>query len=176
MRMKPIPKDAGCLWEARSPQELHDLQLHSASAAPARTISGDTGKTFAFSLHGVMPPLVRSQFARVVKGVDLRSTAGNCAWVRTPQLTFFDKVQETRRVCDRVAHRICTLTRRFGQCSRTWQTTQSQQGRLTPGTRMVMTKSRRGGGIEPLHVSMPRELKSRPSTSPTHHGNKKVRA
>jgi hypothetical protein len=23
----------------------------------------------------------------VVKGVDLRSTAGNCAWVRTPQLT-----------------------------------------------------------------------------------------
>ena len=30
---------------------------------------------------------------------------------------------------------------------------------------------RRGGGIEPLHVSMPRELKSRPSTSPTHHGS-----
>ena len=29
-----------------------------------------------------------SQFARVVKGVDLRSTAGNCAWARTPQLTF----------------------------------------------------------------------------------------
>ena len=26
------------------------------------------------------------QFARVVKGVDLRSTASNCAWVRTPQL------------------------------------------------------------------------------------------
>ena len=29
---------------------------------------------------------------------------------------------------------------------------------------------RQGGGIEPLHVSMPRELKSRPSTSPTHPG------
>lgn len=29
------------------------------------------------------------QFARVVKGVDLRSTAGHCAWVRTPQLTLF---------------------------------------------------------------------------------------
>ena len=29
----------------------------------------------------------RSQFARVVKGVDLRSTTGNCAWVQTPQLT-----------------------------------------------------------------------------------------
>ena len=28
------------------------------------------------------------QFARVAKGVDLRSTAGNCAWARTPQLTF----------------------------------------------------------------------------------------
>ena len=28
------------------------------------------------------------QFARAAKGVDLRSTAGNCAWVRTPQLTF----------------------------------------------------------------------------------------
>ena len=27
------------------------------------------------------------QFARVAKGVDLRSTAGNCAWARTPQLT-----------------------------------------------------------------------------------------
>ena len=30
---------------------------------------------------------IACQFARVVKGVDLRSTAGNCAWVRTPQLT-----------------------------------------------------------------------------------------
>ena len=29
---------------------------------------------------------------------------------------------------------------------------------------------RRGGGIEPLHVSMPLELKSSPSTSPTHPG------
>ena len=29
---------------------------------------------------------------------------------------------------------------------------------------------RRRGGIEPLHVSMPRELKSRPGTSPTHPG------
>ena len=29
------------------------------------------------------------QFARVVKGVDLRSTGGNSAWVRTPQLTCF---------------------------------------------------------------------------------------
>ena len=35
----------------------------------------------------LLPPSGRSQFARVVKGVDLRSTAGNCAWARTPQLT-----------------------------------------------------------------------------------------
>ena len=30
---------------------------------------------------------VMCQFVRVVEGVDLRSTAGNCAWTRTPQLT-----------------------------------------------------------------------------------------
>ena len=30
---------------------------------------------------------IQCQFARVAKGVDLRSTAGNCAWARTPQLT-----------------------------------------------------------------------------------------
>ena len=32
-------------------------------------------------------------------------------------------------------------------------------------------QNRRKGGIEPLHVSMPRELKSRPSSSPTHPGH-----
>ena len=31
----------------------------------------------------------KCQFARVVKGVDLRSTAAHCAWVRTPQLTLY---------------------------------------------------------------------------------------
>ena len=31
--------------------------------------------------------LAGSQFARVAKGVDLRSTGGNSAWARTPQLT-----------------------------------------------------------------------------------------
>ena len=35
---------------------------------------------------------------------------------------------------------------------------------------LLLPARRRGGGIEPLHVSMPRELKSRPSTSPTHPG------
>lgn len=38
--------------------------------------------TYAFFRDGDI-----RQFARVVKGVDLRSTAGNCARVRTPQLT-----------------------------------------------------------------------------------------
>ena len=36
--------------------------------------------------------------------------------------------------------------------------------------RRCTQKQRRGGGIEPLHVSMPLELKSSPSTSPTHPG------
>ena len=36
---------------------------------------------------------------------------------------------------------------------------------------LCANQSRRGGGIEPLHVSMPRELKSRPGTSPTHSGS-----
>ena len=31
--------------------------------------------------------LSHSQFARVAKGVDLRSTGGNSAWVRAPQFT-----------------------------------------------------------------------------------------
>jgi len=39
-----------------------------------------------------------------------------------------------------------------------------------PTTMRGTEKKRQGGGIEPLHVSMPRELKSRPSTSPTHPG------
>ena len=38
------------------------------------------------------------QFARVVKGVDLRSIAGNCAWARTPQLTFSPAMQLTHSV------------------------------------------------------------------------------
>ena len=39
--------------------------------------------------RGIDSMFTQCQFARVVKGVDLRSTAGNCAWVRTPQLTIF---------------------------------------------------------------------------------------
>ena len=41
------------------------------------------------------PGNLRRRFARVVKGVDLRSTGGKSAWVRTPQLTCFgDEVKE----------------------------------------------------------------------------------
>jgi hypothetical protein len=35
---------------------------------------------------------MQCQFARVAEGVDLRSTASNCVWVRTPQLTFAHSV------------------------------------------------------------------------------------
>ena len=35
---------------------------------------------------------------------------------------------------------------------------------------------RRRGGIEPLRVSTPRELKSRPSTSPSHPGFRKTKS
>ena len=37
-------------------------------------------------LHPTCQDASNCKFARVVKGVDLRSTAGNCAWARTPQL------------------------------------------------------------------------------------------
>ena len=41
---------------------------------------------------------------------------------------------------------------------------------VNPNRFTTPTGKRQRGGIEPLHVSMPRELKSRPSTSPTHPG------
>ncbi len=48
---------------------------------------------------------------------------------------------------------------------------QGHNGKQGKGTLRRPWQKRRGGGIEPLHVSMPRELKSRPSTSPTHPGS-----
>ena len=42
---------------------------------------------------------------------------------------------------------------------------QGHNGKQGKGTLRRPWQKRRGGGIEPLHVSMPRELKSRPSTS-----------
>jgi hypothetical protein len=46
--------------------------------------------------------------------------------------------------------------------------------RLALLTSLAIFRIRRGGGIEPLHVSMPHELKSCPSTSPTHPGWSRV--
>ena len=43
---------------------------------------------------------------------------------------------------------------------------------MPPLISLLPSSFRRRGGIEPLHVSMPRELKSRPGTSPTHPGMK----
>ena len=42
--------------------------------------------------------------------------------------------------------------------------------RVSGGGTRGWAQKRRGGGIESLHVSMPRDLKSRLSTSPTHPG------
>ena len=59
---------------------------------------------FAFAdiiFSNLMWIFISSQFARVVKGVDLRSTAGNCAWVRTPQLTehLIEPITQLAREC-----------------------------------------------------------------------------
>ena len=45
--------------------------------------------TLIFTLVINISKWYNRQFARVVKGVDLRSTAGICAWVQTPQLTLW---------------------------------------------------------------------------------------
>ena len=52
-----------------------------AFCAQCTTRRGRTA-SYRFELSGVY-----GQFARVAKGVDLRSTAGNCAWAQAPQLT-----------------------------------------------------------------------------------------
>jgi hypothetical protein len=49
----------------------------------------------------------------VVKGVDLRSTAGNCAWARTPQLTHgLSLLQGSRRRQTSVLFIACDLQSR----------------------------------------------------------------
>ena len=58
------------------------------------------------------------QFARVVKGVDLRSTAGNCAWVRTPQLTNVFCTNNRRMTALRETNLHCEIA--LGRKSRKW--------------------------------------------------------
>ena len=65
---------------------FESCQGHALRAGPA-------GSCFAhcciFVAEGVFASQrFQGQFARVVKGLDLRSNAGNCAWVRTPQLAY----------------------------------------------------------------------------------------
>ena len=67
-------------------------QLHAlphGSWQPRRACPPPPPDTAGGLCSGICNPWqhVTCQFARVVKGVDLRSTAGNCAWARTPQLT-----------------------------------------------------------------------------------------
>ena len=45
------------------------------------------GQSVWYRARGPRP--TRSHFARVAKGLDLRSTGGNSAWARAPQLTHF---------------------------------------------------------------------------------------
>ena len=58
------------------------LCLVGSSSGTARPAQGSQGSPCPCT-----NPEASSQFARVAKGVDLRSTGGNSAWVRTPQLT-----------------------------------------------------------------------------------------
>ena len=66
--------------------------LHAAATQPPTTARLTPNATATMTermdlYNSHVCSFVISQFARVVKGVDLRSTAGNCAWARTPQLT-----------------------------------------------------------------------------------------
>ena len=49
----------------------------------------EEGRFCRFHAYGKTTSVSRGQFARVVKGVDLRSTGRKTAWVRTPQLTSY---------------------------------------------------------------------------------------
>lgn len=65
---------SGCWFRSWQPSKRHHTQVKRKADRPAK--------------HANHCSCKQSHFARVVKGVDLRSTAGNCAWVRTPQVTF----------------------------------------------------------------------------------------
>ena len=55
----------------------------------------------------------RCKFARVVKGVDLRSTAGNCAWARAPQLTANAPMMARVALLPPPAYPVCTARGRW---------------------------------------------------------------
>ena len=79
------------------------MQLRAGSCSIAQIAQGSE-----FQTHGERRSSITCQFARVVKGVDLRCTAGNCAWVRTPQLTFKHlELQPAIRAC--VQNRVCSF-------------------------------------------------------------------
>ena len=90
--------------------------------------------------------LIRCQFARVVKGVDLRSTTGNCAWVRTPQLTRGVLVCEP---C--LPHGRCTMAQ-GGTAMRLFRAPWAGRGVVAGGHRISM--GWRHGG---LHNSLSRK-------------------
>ena len=72
--------DSGAVRKAPAHMSRRRTRMCEAQRLPPRRHmlrSQHVGARFATST---------CKFARVVKGVDLRSTAGNCAWVRAPQL------------------------------------------------------------------------------------------
>ena len=66
---------------------FHDTSTMCAFETMKHLACVSRRRIWCFLRAGVNGWQRHSQFARVAKGVDLRSTAGNCAWVRTPQLT-----------------------------------------------------------------------------------------
>lgn len=84
-----------------------------------------------------------SKFARVVKGVDLRSTAGNCAWVRTPQLAALESSSFAWMGC------LCSIAVQKKHCRTTFHTQRlrTQGPRLQgPRTQRPHTQESRGQG------------------------------
>ena len=80
------------MWRERGGRRRGGERCGTAEVSE-RKCQGGQGRSLlqTATWHGLAaalaPCVVASQFARVVKGVDLRSTGGNSAWVRAPQLT-----------------------------------------------------------------------------------------
>ena len=62
--------------------------LPTRAAACVPSLAGGAHRSTYARHRATLGCKTMRQFARVVKGVDLRSTGGNSAWVRTPQLTY----------------------------------------------------------------------------------------
>ena len=88
-------------------------------------------------------------------------------WARAPRVCKSGSGRSLRRRC---------ADAEFGHGARDggvvggWRASWWSGWPIAQGPPMGRSGLRRRGGIKPLHVSMPRELRSRPNTSPTHPG------